>query len=125
MKKYFTKRNVILIACMSIAVALAFLFAFIPTPIDRPALYFCKPENQFIFLRLLNDATLFTSYSCLHVGYFCGFVLSCTAFVVCLTWLLVNVYKQYRQEHPRKPTYKQRIAELEKQLAELKRNTKD
>lgn len=125
MKKYFTKRNVILIACMSIAVGLAFLFAFIPTPIDRPALYFSKLENKFICTMLLNDATLFTSYSCLHVGYFCGFVLSCTAFVVCLTWLLVNVYKQYRQEHPHKPSNNQRIAELEKQLAELKRNTKD
>ena len=125
MKKYFTKRNVILIACMSIAVALAFLFAFIPTPIDRIALYFSKLENKFIYTMLLNDATLFTSYSCLHVGYFCGFVLSCTAFVVCLTWLLVNVYKQYRQEHPRKPSNKQRIAELEKQLAELKQNQKD
>ena len=124
MKKYFTKRNIFFAVTILILIVFALMFAFLPTPETHRAWYFDKEGKTFIRALLLPTSTIFTS-NFIHVGYFCGFVLSCTAFVVCVTLLLIGVCKQYRQEHPRKPSNKQRIAELEKQLAELKQNQKD
>lgn len=124
MKKYLTKRNIFFAVAILVLIVFALMFAFLPTPETHRVWYFDMEGKTFIRALLLPSATIFTS-AFVHVGYFCGFVLSCTAFVVCLTWLLVNVYKQYRQEHPRKPSNKQRIAELERQIAELKQNQKD
>lgn len=124
MKKCLKSRNLFLAIVVFLLLCAVILFLSLSYPQNTPSLYFDIEHGIFAKGYPMLGEKLFTS-NYLHVGYFCGFVLSCTAFVVCLTWLLVNVYKQYRQEHPRKPTYKQRVAELEKQIAELKQNQKD
>lgn len=115
MKKYLTKRNIFLL--LAIATLIGAIFSAFLTVYDEKArLLFHLVSNSFIRAFANPHAMISGDYVVVYRAVlFAVFLLGAVVFAVLF---LVEIRKG-------KPTYKQRIAELEKQIAELKQNQKD
>lgn len=122
MKKYLTKRNILIVATI-LCFLIAILFAFVPSWYWQVLTYDTR-THEFKMLGFGYPIAL-AKYGCIVVYRLVIVCIFAMLFLVCSIMLSIDIFKQYRQEHPRKPSNKQRIAELEKQIAELKQNQKD
>lgn len=126
MKKYLTKRNIFFAVAILILIVFALILGLAPLTIDLPLIYYLQNSKEFYKVIIPYPLVLFgENYGQISVLVLSLFIVCCIAIVVLSCLLGISIFKQYRQEHPRKPSNKQRIAELEKQLAELKQNQKD
>lgn len=126
MKKYITKSNIFFAVAILILIIFALILGFAPLTIDLPLIYYLQNSKEFYKVIIPYPLVLFgENYGQISVLVLSLFIVCCIAIVVLSCLLGISIFKQYRQEHPRKPSNKQRIAELEKQIAELKQNQKD
>lgn len=126
MKKYLTKRNIFLLLAILVLIVFALILGFAPLTINLPLIYYLQNSKIFAKVLIQHPLVLFgENYGQISVLILSLFIVCCIAIVVLSCLLGISIFKQYRQEHPRKPSNNQRIAELEKQLAELKQNQKD
>lgn len=116
MKKYFTKRNIFVVAFALLFIS-AMLVGFLKVQDTSTVLLYNTITNDFRqgFMGIPHGMVCENYVVVYRAVLFAVFLLVAVVFAVLL---LVEIRKG-------KPSNKQRIAELEKQIAELKQNQKD